>query len=119
MLKNILLKRHNAKRRAYRVRAKVRGTAERPRLSVFRSLKHIYVQVIDDVAQKTIASSSDASVDAKGKKGKDVAALVGADIAAKATAAGVKAVVFDRGSYKFHGRVQALADAAREGGLEF
>lgn len=119
MSKTMKLKRHNAARRAHRVRARVRGTAERPRLSVFRSLKHISVQVIDDAAGKTIASSSDAAVDAKGKKGVEIAALVGADIAKKATAAGVKEIVFDRGSYKYHGRVKAIADAAREGGLVF
>ena len=113
------LKRANASRRARRVRMKVQGTAERPRLSVFRSLKHITVQLIDDVSGKTLASSSDAQVDVKGKKGVEIAALVGADIAKKATAAGVKSTLFDRGSYKYHGRVKALAEAAREGGLQF
>lgn len=119
MLKKMQLKRHNAARRAYRVRVKVQGTATRPRLSVFRSLKHISVQLIDDAAGRTMVSSSDYAIDAKGKKGLEVATLLGTDIAKKATTAGIKEVVFDRGSYKYHGRVKALADAAREGGLVF
>lgn len=113
------LKRANAFRRARRVRAKVQGSAERPRLSVFRSLKHISVQLIDDDAGTTMISSSDSVVSEKGKKGVEMAALVGADIAKKAIAAGLTSVVFDRGSYKYHGRVKALAEAARAGGLKF
>ena len=119
MSKTMKLKRKNAKRRAIRTRAKVQGTAARPRLSVFRSLKHISVQLIDDSVGKTLASSSDAAVDSKGKKGMEIATLVGTDIGSKAIAAGAKEVVFDRGSYKYHGRVKALADAARESGLVF
>jgi large subunit ribosomal protein L18 len=113
------LKRKNAKRRAIRTRAKVQGTAKRPRLSVFRSSKHISVQLIDDAAGKTIVSSSDTAVDAKGKKGMEIATLVGEDIGKKAIASGAKEIVFDRGSYKYHGRIKALADAARETGLVF
>jgi len=106
-------------RRATRVRAKVRGTAERPRLSVHRSLRHMSVQVIDDVAGTTLASTSDKHVDAAGKKPVEVASLIGAEIAKRAQAAGITTVVFDRGSYLYHGRVKALAEAAREGGLTF
>lgn len=106
-------------RRAHRTRSRIRGTSERPRLTIFRSSKHIHAQIIDDSVGKTLVSSSDASVEAKGKKPVDVAALIGSDIAQKASAAGIKAVVFDRGPYKYHGRVKALADAAREGGLAF
>ncbi len=109
----------SAKRRARRTRASIVAKNVRPRLSVFRSSKHISVQLIDDAASKTIVSASDLSVDAKGKKPIEIAVLVGTDLAKKAKAAGIDKVVFDRGSYKFHGRVKALADAAREGGLEF
>ncbi|MBT4857004.1 50S ribosomal protein L18 [Candidatus Uhrbacteria bacterium] len=112
-------KNERLKRRAKRVRMKVQGTAERPRLSVHRSLRHISVQMIDDVAGKTLVATSDSHVDAAGKKPVEVAALVGADIAKKAQAAGVTVVVFDRGPYLYHGRVKALAEAAREGGLKF
>lgn len=118
MMKRILKKRAGAKRRAIRTRAKIRGTSSRPRLSVFRSQTHIYVQVIDDAVGKTLASSSDKAIAATGKP-IERAALVGADVAKKAVAAGVKQVVFDRGAYLYHGRVKAVADAAREAGLEF
>ena len=103
-----------------RIRRKVTGTAERPRLAVFRSLKHIYVQVIDDAAGKTIVSASSREKDA-GTKGANAAAAkaVGALIAKKAQSKGVKRVVFDRGGYLYHGNIKALADAARENGLEF
>lgn len=106
-------------RRANRTRKTLRGTASRPRLSVFRSSKHISAQVIDDARGVTLASVSDANVEAKGKKPVEIAALVGTELAKRATAAGVTEVVFDRGSYLFHGRVKALAEAAREGGLTF
>jgi large subunit ribosomal protein L18 len=111
-------------RRARRARFKLRGTAGgRLRLSVFRSSKHIYAQVIDDREGKTLASASSIEKELKGelKTGADTAAAkrVGALIAERAKAAGVAAVVFDRGGYRFHGRVKALADAAREGGLTF
>jgi large subunit ribosomal protein L18 len=119
-MKNAIKKKHvQAKMRARRTRSNIRGTAQRPRLSVFRSSKHISVQLIDDVASKTLVSSSDKAVDAKGKKPVEVATLIGADIAKKAIAAGAKSVVFDRGSYLYHGRVKALAEAARSEGLEF
>ena len=106
-----------------RVRTKVDGTPERPRLCVYRSLGHIYAQVIDDRSGKTLVSAS--SVDGESKKnlkgGGNVAAakVIGKTIAQRAKAAGVSKVVFDRGGYKYHGRVKALADAAREAGLQF
>lgn len=106
-----------------RVRTRVEGTPERPRLSVYRSLGHIYAQVIDDRTGKTLASAS--SIDGETKKnlkgGGNVASAkaVGKIIADRAKAAGVTKVVFDRGGYKYHGRVKALADAAREAGLQF
>jgi large subunit ribosomal protein L18 len=111
-------------RRKQRVRASLRRKAAgRPRLSVFRSSKHIYVQVIDDVDGRTVAAASsvDKELKSKLKSGADVAAAgeVGKLIAARAKAAGVSDVVFDRGAYLYHGRVKALADAAREGGLSF
>jgi large subunit ribosomal protein L18 len=103
-----------------RIRRKVHGTADRPRLAVFRSLKYIYAQVIDDASGKTIASASSREKDS-GAKGANAAAAkaVGALIAKKAQDKGVKQVVFDRGGYQFHGNIKALADAARENGLEF
>ena len=113
-----------ARRRA-RVRGRIaRSTSTRPRLSVFRSSKHIYVQIIDDAAGRTLvtASSIDTALRKEGRKSgsdADAAVAVGKLIASRALAAGVKSVVFDRGGYRFHGRVKALADAAREGGLEF
>lgn len=109
-------------RRIARTRAKITGTAERPRLTVRRSLAHIYAQVIDDVARKTIAAASDADIDAKETKGKkktDVSVAVGKLIAERAKAKGVTRVVFDRRDKQYHGRVKAVADGAREGGLEF
>ena len=110
-------------RRHQRVRAKVTGTADRPRLNVFRSLSHIYAQVIDDSQGVTLvsASSLDAELKAEmtGKKKGEQSKLVGIAIARRALAAGIKAVIFDRGGYKYHGRVKAVADGAREGGLEF
>ena len=106
-----------------RVRMMVSGTAERPRLCVYRSLDHIYAQVIDDRAGKTLVSASSADKDTKKnlKGGGNVAAakVVGKTVAERAKAAGVSKVVFDRGGYKYHGRVKALADAAREAGLQF
>ncbi len=111
-------------RRARRVRYQIRKRATgRPRLSVFRSSKHIYAQVIDDANGVTLASASSIEKDLKGalKTGadKDAAAKVGALVAERAAAAGIKDVVFDRGGYRYHGRVKALADAAREAGLSF
>jgi large subunit ribosomal protein L18 len=106
-----------------RVRMKVEGTPERPRLCVYRSLGHIYTQVIDDRSGKTLlsASSLDKEMKKQLKGGGNIAAakMVGKAIAERAKAAGVVKVVFDRGGYKYHGRVKALADAAREAGLQF
>ncbi len=110
-------------RRHRRVRAKVFGTAERPRLNVFRSVRHIYAQVLDDRGGHTQASAStlDAEVvkEVEGKPKAEQAAAVGKLVAERAKKAGVKQVIFDRGGFQYHGRVAALADAAREGGLEF
>jgi large subunit ribosomal protein L18 len=107
----------------YRIRKKVSGTAERPRLAVFRSLKHIYAQAIDDELGRTLAESSSCDPALRGelKRGSDVEAAkrVGAAMAAKLKASGVEAVVFDRGGFLYHGRVKALADALREGGVRF
>ena len=107
----------------YRIRKSVYGTAERPRLSVFRSNKQIYVQVIDDEAGKTLAAASsndkELAAQCKGKTGVEAAAIVGKAIAERALAAGITTISFDRGGYLFHGRVKSLADAAREGGLIF
>ncbi len=104
-----------------RIRKRVKGTAERPRLAVFRSLNHIYAQVIDDRAGRTLAAASSAEKGATVKSGGnvDAAKVVGKLVAERAKAAGVNAVVFDRGGFLYHGRVKALADAAREAGLEF
>lgn len=100
-----------------RIRGKVSGTAARPRMTVFRSNKQIYVQVIDDLAGKTLVAASSKGLENGPKK--DIAAQVGKAIAEKALAAGITQVVFDRNGYLFHGRVKSLADAAREGGLKF
>lgn len=110
--------------RRKRVRKSVRGTDVKPRLSVFRSARHIYAQLISDESGKTIASASTLEGDLKGQLGgktgnKDAAAKVGTAIAQKATAAGISSVVFDRSGFLYHGRVQSLADAAREAGLKF
>jgi large subunit ribosomal protein L18 len=114
-------KKHEARaRRHNRVRKKVRGEADRPRLAVFRSNKHIVAQVIDDRAGKTLAAASSLEGDLRSGSGnKDSAAKVGKLVAERAKAAGVTRVVFDRGGFLYHGRVAALADAAREEGLEF
>ena len=111
------------KRRRDRGRNRLRGTADHPRLSVFRSHKHIYCQVIDDSAGKTLAAAStrDKDLRSDGRYGgnKDAAHAIGKAIAQRALAAGIKRIRFDRGSYRYHGRVAAMADAAREGGLSF
>jgi len=106
-------------RRARHIRKRIRGTSERPRLSVYCSLKYIYAQVIDDSQGRTLASAS--SLQQGGASRSNIAAAkeVGAALAQAAKAAGVSAVVFDRAGYKYHGKVKALADAAREGGLQF
>ena len=107
----------------FRIRKHVNGTAERPRMVVFRSNKQIYVQVVDDLQGKTLvaAASNDKELAAqcKGKSGIEAAAVVGKAIAERALAKGITTIAFDRGGYLFHGRVKSLADAAREGGLDF
>ena len=121
--KQLQQKREARQRRHRRVRGRVLGTPERPRLNVFRSLTNIYVQVIDDVAGHTLAAAStldkDVAAQLDGKSKVDGAKLVGQLIAQRAKEAGITKVVFDRGGYQYHGRVAALADGAREGGLEF
>jgi large subunit ribosomal protein L18 len=114
-----LTTRQARERRHRRVRGKVAGTAERPRLAVFRSNRGIFAQVVDDASGKTLAGASWKTV--KGLKGNktDQAKAVGLAVAEAAKKAGVEAVVFDRGGYLYHGRVKALADGAREGGLKF
>lgn len=108
-------------RRRKGIRKRIIGTPEQPRLAVYRSLQHIYVQVIDDLAGTTICSAStrdkDLGLSAGGNA--DAAKAVGTKVAARAKAAGVTKVAFDRGGFRYHGRVKALADAAREGGLQF
>ncbi|MFQ6099847.1 MAG: 50S ribosomal protein L18 [Anaerolineae bacterium] len=110
-------------RRHRRVRKRVVGTPERPRLNVFRSLRHIYAQVIDDSEGHTLVSASTIDPEVKaqlqGLAKTEQAGVVGKVLAERALGQGIKKVVFDRGGYKYHGRVKALADAAREGGLEF
>jgi large subunit ribosomal protein L18 len=109
--------------RHQRVRGAVNGTSERPRLNVFRSLANIYAQIIDDTQGHTLVSASTVDKEvvgqAAGKKGIDRAKLVGQVLAERAKAVGIKQVVFDRGGYKYHGQIKALADASRENGLEF
>lgn len=111
------------RRKRAKIGAKVFGTKDRPRLSVFRSLNHIYAQIIDDTVGKTLVSASSLNLTTVGKlkRGGNIAAAkeVGRLLAEKAIAAGIKKVVFDRGTARYHGRVKALADAAREGGLLF
>ena len=110
-------------RRHDRVRKKVLGTPDRPRLCVFRSLKHIYAQVIDDDSGLTLVSASSLDPDVKsdqaGKTKRELAGLVGSLVAKRARTKGIESVVFDRGGYKYHGRVRSLADGAREEGLRF
>lgn len=117
------LKVEGRKIRHLRVRTKVKGTAERPRLAIFRSLNHIYAQVVDDTAGRTLASVDSRSTDFRGRarSGGNVAAakIVGELVAEKAKAGGIDQVVFDRGGYRYHGRVKALAEAARAAGLAF
>lgn len=117
------IKQKQLQRRKYDIRKTLSGDAQRPRLSVFRSDKHIYVQVIDDMAGKTLVAASSVQDEVRGdlKNGGNLEAAkrVGKTIAAKALAAGIKTVAFDRGGRRYHGRIKALADAAREGGLSF
>jgi len=111
------------KMRHDRVRSKVSGTAERPRLNVFRSLEHIYAQIIDDVQGHTIVAANSLEPALRGQtasmKKTEAATLVGRTLAERAVAQGISKIAFDRGGYLYHGRVQALADGAREGGLDF
>ncbi len=111
------------KRRRVRVRAKVVGSSQRPRLSVFRSVKNVYVQVIDDSAGHTLAQASNLDAEYQKPEGTvtktQIAGVVGTLISERAKAKGITQVVFDRGGYKYHGRVKALAEAARKGGLKF
>jgi large subunit ribosomal protein L18 len=104
-----------------RIRKVLKGTAERPRLSIYRSNKQIYAQLIDDISGVTLAAASSAAKDAEGIKGNkvEIAKAVGMAIAEKGKQSGIKSVVFDRGGYLYHGRVKSLAEGAREGGLEF
>lgn len=110
-------------RRKRRVRKRISGTTEQPRLRVSRSTKHIYAQIIDDESGRTLAAASSQDKELRGETAyggnKDSAQAIGKAIATRAIAAGVTQITFDRGSYKYHGRVAALADAAREGGLNF
>ena len=122
MIKNIN-KNQDRKMRAERVRAKISGTPERPRLNVFRSLNNIYAQVIDDVQGVTLASAStmdkNIAKSIEGKTKQEAAFIVGQNIAKNAMSKGIKAVVFDRAGYQYTGRVKAVADGARDAGLEF
>jgi len=119
MLSKEKIKKQLKEKRSARVRAKIIGTKECPRLNVFRSLRHLNIQIIDDLAGKTIVSASDFEL--KNKKGTKLekAKEAGLLIAKKAQEKKIKKVVFDRGAYKYHGRVRAVAEGAREGGLEF
>jgi large subunit ribosomal protein L18 len=119
--KTASLRRTSRTRRHLRVRKKVSGSTARPRLVVFRSTRHIYVQVVDDVSARTLVSASTLDDGVRGGEGdkKTLAAAVGRLVAERAKAAGIEKVVFDRGGYRYHGRIAALADAARESGLEF
>lgn len=123
MIKPTNIRKHALRsRRRAAIRKRLSGTAERPRLVVFRSLKHIYGQIIDDVSGKTIVSFSDKAKDFEAEKGlkkTERSALVGRKLGELALAAGVTQVAFDRAGYKYHGRVKALADGAREAGLKF
>jgi large subunit ribosomal protein L18 len=117
--KNVIQrKRDKAIRRAARVRARICGTPEQPRLSVKRSLRHLYAQMIDDVAGKTLVAASDFDIKTKGNN-LEVAKAIGKLLAERAKEKKIELAVFDRGSYRYHGLVAALADGAREGGLNF
>ena len=115
----VLTKPQKRLKRRRRVRAKVQGTAERPRISVFRSNRGIFAQLIDDDAGRTLAAVNWTESDLSSLRGAEQATRAGALLAERAKAAGIQTVVFDRGGYQYHGRVKALADGAREAGLEF
>ena len=116
-------KQFNLKQRRLRVRKKILGTKKQPRLSVFRSLNHIYAQIIDDEAQKTLVAFGDLKVKKKNQKQKiskmESAYNVGLGLAKKANSLGITKVIFDRGGYRYHGRIEKLAEGARKGGLQF
>jgi len=116
-----ITKKNNLTRRHARIRAKVIGTAERPRLSVYKSNRYLHVQIIDDASGKTLVSGSTKEMAAKGKTAKkmDAAKTLGEELAKRAKAAGITAVVFDRGGFRYTGRITTLAEAVREGGLKF
>jgi large subunit ribosomal protein L18 len=115
----ILTKPAKRLKRRRRVRAKIHGSAERPRIAVFRSNRGVFAQLIDDDAGRTLASASWIEPELRTLKGAEQARRVGATLAERARAAGIQTAVFDRGGYQYHGRVKALADGAREGGLAF
>jgi large subunit ribosomal protein L18 len=117
-MKALQLKAKRYTQRKIRVRARIEGTPDCPRLTVFRSNSHIYGQLIDDIKGKALVSVSDLKIKEKGKK-TEIAAKVGEELAKKAIAQKIKKVVFDRNGFKFHGRVKALAEGARKGGLDF
>ncbi|MDZ4763203.1 MAG: 50S ribosomal protein L18, partial [Chloroflexota bacterium] len=123
MSKKLIKKREGRQRRQRRIRARITGSQERPRLSVFRSLENIFAQVIDDTAGTTLVSASTIDKEIKaqveGKSKTESAKIIGQELAKRAKEAGITQVVFDRGGYQYHGRVAALAEGAREGGLEF
>ena len=112
------VKKDNFIRRQRRARSKINGTANKPRVSVFRSLLHINVQAIDDVAKKTLVAASDKSIKAKGDK-TTIAALLGEEFGKKLKANKIEVIIFDKGAYKYHGRVKALADGIRKAGIKF
>jgi len=112
-------KRQQRLQRHKRVRAKISGTAKKPRLCVFRSAKHVYAQLIDDEKGKTLAAASDQKIKKEKKKKKDLAREVGKNIAQKALEKKIEKAVFDRSSYQYHGRIKEVAEGAREGGLKF
>ncbi|MCC6755527.1 MAG: 50S ribosomal protein L18 [Solirubrobacterales bacterium] len=115
----VITNRQRRQRRRYRVRAKVAGTAERPRLSVYRSNRGVFAQLIDDVDGRTLAAANWTESGLKGLRGTEQAKKAGELLAERAKKAGVETCVFDRSGYRYHGRVKALAEGAREGGLEF
>ncbi|MBU1131661.1 50S ribosomal protein L18 [Patescibacteria group bacterium] len=119
MLKEVNIRSKNVKLRKNRTRKKIISNSGVPRLSAFRSLKHFYLQIIDDAQGKTLCTASDKEVEKKGKKPVEIAMEVGREIAKKAKQIKLERVVFDRGSYRYHGRVKAAAEGAREEGLKF
>jgi large subunit ribosomal protein L18 len=109
----------NRRKKKVRIRKSVTGSDERPRLSIFKSVRHVYAQVIDDQSGRTLVAASTLEKELEGKSGKDAAAAVGSTVAQRAKEKNIETVVFDRNGYLYHGRVKALADAAREAGLKF